>query len=431
MLRHVLIQLWNRRRANGWIVIEILLVYCLLWYMIDYFFVLGCNYSLPTCRNMEHTWQLDVDLLPDTHPEYLVGESDSVALEANYVRVLDRIRHAEGVEAVAVLEQWGSPGNGSYNGDIYRSRQDTLHEGSGQIISFDPREDYFNVFRYTYPDGKPVSVHDFDLSDPKAIILGHLAETALFPEGKAVGQMIESTREDRPSNTFEVKGVIGDIKRFGYERLQQAFYIPVRVDAGNIRYMEIAVRSRENLSDTRFLHSFKEQMSRELRIGNFYLRGVRSYNQIAVDTDTSFGMTNNFRIHTAMMIFFLLNIMLCVMGTFWYRVNVRREEIGLRMAIGATGSGIRKLLLLEGLCLVSVVAIPAILIESQFVYVGLVETLGRSDLNPDYLPDRTALRFILTNFLTWLLLSIAVVVVIWLPATKAARMAPAEALHYE
>lgn len=431
MIRHIFTQLWNRRRANGWIIIELLLVYCLLWYMVDYFFVLGYNQSLPSCRNLDHTWQVEVAQLPDTHPEYVAGESDSVALEMNYTRVLDRIRHAEGVEAIAVLERWGSPGSGSFNGDSYRNQRDTLHKGSGQIISFDPREDYFNVFRYTYPDGKPVSVHDFELADPKAMVIGHLAEAALFPNGKATGQVLESLREERTTEQFEVKGVIGDIKRFGYERPQQAFYTPVRANADNIKYMEIAVRSRENLPDTQFRQHFKERMSRELRIGNFYLKGLKSYNQINSDTDALFGMTNDYRIRTVLMIFFLVNIMLCVMGTFWYRVNVRREEIGLRMALGSTGSDIRKLLLLEGICLLLVVTLPAMLIEAQFVYAGLIDTLGLYDDNVGYLPDRTVLRFILTNFLTWLLLAVALVTVIWLPATKAARMAPADALHYE
>lgn len=245
----------------------------------------------------------------------------------------------QGVEAIAVLERWGSPGSGSFNGDSYRNQRDTLHKGSGQIISFDPREDYFNVFRYTYPDGKPVSVHDFELADPKAMVIGHLAEAALFPNGKATGQVLESLREERATEQFEVKGVIGDIKRFGYERPQQAFYTPVRANADNIKYME--------------------------------------------------------------------------------------------MALGSTGSDIRKLLLLEGICLLLVVTLPAMLIEAQFVYAGLIDTLGLYDDNVGYLPDRTVLRFILTNFLTWLLLAVALVTVIWLPATKAARMAPADALHYE
>ncbi len=119
------------------------------------------------------------------------------------------------------------------------------------------------------------------------------------------------------------------------------------------------------------------------------------------------------------------------MGTFWYRIRVRRDEVGLRMAMGSTRTDIRKMLILEGLCLLAVVVLPAMLIEVQFVYLDLIDTLGQGKNNLGYLPDRLVLRFILTNLLTWVLLAVAIVAAIWLPADKAAKMAPADALHYE
>ena len=124
--------------------------------------------------------------------------------------------------------------------------------------------------------------------------------------------------------------------------------------------------------------------------------------------------------------------MLCVMGTFWYRIRMRRDEIGLRMAMGSTRTGIRKLLILEGLCLLAIASLPGILIEIQLIYAGLRETIGKQNNQlVTYLPDRAVLRFILTNCLTWVLLAIAIVAAIWLPADKAAKMEPADALHYE
>ena len=89
------------------------------------------------------------------------------------------------------------------------------------------------------------------------------------------------------------------------------------------------------------------------------------------------------------------------------------------------------MLILEGLCLLTVVVLPAMLIEVQFVYLDLIDTLGQGKNNLGYLPDRLVLRFILTNLLTWVLLAVAIVAAIWLPADKAAKMAPADALHYE
>lgn len=69
MLKHIFKQLWNRKRANIWIGVELLLVFCLLWYIVDYFFVLEYNKSLHSCRDMDHTWQVEVALFPPEHSE--------------------------------------------------------------------------------------------------------------------------------------------------------------------------------------------------------------------------------------------------------------------------------------------------------------------------------------------------------------------------
>ncbi|UQT36148.1 hypothetical protein M5E82_12060 [Parabacteroides distasonis] len=41
------IQLMNRWRSNVWVCVELLLAFCLAWYMVDYFFVEIYNRSLP------------------------------------------------------------------------------------------------------------------------------------------------------------------------------------------------------------------------------------------------------------------------------------------------------------------------------------------------------------------------------------------------
>lgn len=42
------IQLMNRWRSNVWVCVELLLAFCLAWYMVDYFFVEIYNRSLPS-----------------------------------------------------------------------------------------------------------------------------------------------------------------------------------------------------------------------------------------------------------------------------------------------------------------------------------------------------------------------------------------------
>lgn len=73
------IQLMNRWRSNVWVCVELLLAFCLAWYMVDYFFVEIYNRSLPSGRDYTNVWQVEMGLLPETSPDYRAAESDSIA----------------------------------------------------------------------------------------------------------------------------------------------------------------------------------------------------------------------------------------------------------------------------------------------------------------------------------------------------------------
>lgn len=429
MLRMIWKQLWNNKGANAWISLELLLVFSLLWYIVDYLFVLGYNESLPSRRDINHTWQVGVALLPTDHPEYDAAEADSAALEANFLRLMDRIREAEGVEAVAVMNDCSTPVSGSYCSNEYRNPVDTARTMWGQTIGFDPRWDFFRVFRHTDPEGNPVSTAGQDWSDPRAAVLGKAMAEALFADGRAVGQEITDNYEG--GGRYRILAVLGDTKRFDYLRPQPVIYTPFRVSADDCLDVVIAVRSSDQIADGVFKDRFKQRMSKEARVGNFYLKNVKSFDKISADTDKSFGQTGTIRTYQSVMLFFLLNIMLCVMGTFWYRVNRRRGEVGLRMAMGSARSGVRRLLFLEGLSLLTVVALVASVVNAQLVYLGMLDTLGQASNAMGYFPDRMVPRFLVTTLLTWIVLSLAILLAIWLPASRAARLEPAEALRYE
>ncbi|MDR1879461.1 MAG: FtsX-like permease family protein, partial [Tannerellaceae bacterium] len=175
---------------------------------------------------------------------------------------------------------------------------------------------------------------------------------------------------------------------------------------------------------------FLEVMSKALRIGNFHLQSLIPCAKIGADTTRMFGQSGDLNVRLALFIFFLLNILLCAMGTFWYRVNQRRGEVGLRKALGATRAGISAAFFLEGLCLLALSAAVAMAIEFQFVYAGLIDTLGKYD-DSIYLPDRMLLRFLITNGLTACTLAAVILIAVWLPARRAATHPPAESLRDE
>ncbi|MDR0573532.1 MAG: ABC transporter permease [Tannerella sp.] len=424
----VLKQMWNRKRSNSWIAVELLPVFCLTWYIVDFLFVLAYNYNIPNHRNVENTLQINLSEFDENHPEYKAEAHEPEILEADFSRILQALRNYPGIESVGVSFDGSTPGGGSYWGRGFRSAKDTTRSAGGQCITIAPEEDYFKVFGLSTDNGrKMISTKDFEWA-PNGVILSRSVANILFPGESAFGQELNGWSEEK----FTVIGVIDDNKRFDFHRPQNYFYLPRRINAENLKGAEISIRYHSSLSDAKFREQFNADMTNSLRIGNFYLLSIIPYTKIGQDTTMIFGIGNDIRIRIYLMIFFLLCIFLCIMGAFWYRISLRPNEIGLRKALGATRINIHYSLIMEGIWLLLIIVLPAMLIEYQFVHAGLIETLGRNgDPNPEYLPDRTFIRFLITNAFTFVSILIVIVSAIWLPARKGASLAPAEALHYE
>lgn len=433
MLKHIWKQIRNRWKKNIWIMLELLLIFCLVWYMVDYFFVLGYNKSIQSHRSLENTYMVDLGRLSGDHPDFSQEESEPSANYANLRRIINRIKEHPEVESIAL-------GSGPYSFPVLgalwpmecRSMDDTTKVAEIQYTPFVPEEDYFKVFRHTRDDGKvPVSVADYDWSDPTVILITRMLQERLFPNESAIGKRIEIISVDpgQPRPQYRIIGVLDDLKNSYYSRPYAVAFMSAPFNENSAF---IAFRTKTDIPSLQFSTLFKKEMSSQLRIGNFYFKGLTSLAWVEKDSEYKVGITNEIRTYTALMLFLLVSIILCVLGTFWFRANVRREEIGIRRAMGANKMNIHYLFIIEGLILLSIIFIPAMLIEMQFIHAGLVGTMGK-DIRAygDYLPDHQVLRFLITNVITWIILTGMIILAIWYPARSASRIKPVEALRDE
>jgi cell division protein FtsX len=427
MLKSIFIQLRNQARSNMWIVAELLLVFCIVWYIADYLFVYAYNQSLPSHRDLRHVWQISLGEYSDAYPLYRPEESADEARTANFERILQTLQRYPGIEAVAVADNTSEPGGGGYMGMGIRSADDSTRFVSGQFYLLDPRYgDFFRVLSYTTHNGsRPASTSDFDVHHPSGVVIGQMAADHLFPGEQAVGKQVKMNGAD-----CTVTGVVDDVKRFDYMRPQNAFYrFDKRWNADQLQYAFILVRTQMSRLD---MEAFRGDMPERLQTGNFYLKDLFRKTKMVERIESLIGISKDVRVRVCLMAFFMLNMLLCVMGAFWYRIHTRREETGIRKALGASSAGIRRMLTLEGLCLLTVAMLPAMLIEFNMVYAELIPTLGKTGNDVrEYLTDNVALRFVITNAITWALLAVVIVIAIAIPAGRATAVTPAEALHAE
>lgn len=116
------------------------------------------------------------------------------------------------------------------------------------------------------------------------------------------------------------------------------------------------------------------------------------------------------------------NIFLGMLGTFWFRTRKNRSEIALRMAVGCSRVNVFGYYMLEGLLLLVLAAVPAILICLN---------MQMADLTVHTLMEPTFGRFLFCFALAMLLLGMIISLGIYFPARKAMQIVPADALHNE
>ncbi len=121
------------------------------------------------------------------------------------------------------------------------------------------------------------------------------------------------------------------------------------------------------------------------------------------------------------MVFMLVSVFWGLLGTFWFRTQQRTPEIAIRKVNGATDLGrVFGRLISEGLLMLAVATIPALLIDWQLCHYELNTVYGAQGY---FSPG----RFALTAGATAALMALMVAGGIWFPAYKATRIEPTRA----
>ena len=178
---------------------------------------------------------------------------------------------------------------------------------------------------------------------------------------------------------------------------------------------------------------YREQFLREiaprLDTDNIFVADAEPYTQMQAQFEVMYGDTDKVNSQTIVVLFLLGNVFLGLIGTFWVRTRRRRSEIALRLAMGSTKHQVFSLLMGEGLLLLALVTLPAMLVCYN---VGVGEfTIGRTALIATWPVEWSMIRFLIGSLGAWLLIALMVMMGIWYPARQAMKIEPAEALHEE
>lgn len=429
MIRHLLKIIWNQRNGNGWIVLELFLVFVLLWYIIDFFTVLGITALTPNGFDIQNTYLVKMSVRQTDNPKYINYGEGSEEPANNFYRIVDRIRQHPDIEEVG-FGLWAYPYCSANSSSEYY--QDSLRLQC-QILEVTP--EYFNIFRIK-PVGEDSSeklVESFSnlstiSSDGKKrqAIITQTTENKLFPETQATGKVVLNKSD---SLQIKILAVTKAMKPYDYTRPKAYILFPInKVELSKMNdraiwdYYEIFFRTKSDFPEKEFAEKFKQEMKVSLSVGNFFLADIRPMSDVRDFYLKSQGIKSSIQYRMAFSVFFLANIFLAVIGTFWFRIEQRQSEIGLRIAVGSSRRNIRRIMFLESLLLLLIAAIPAILVCFNLI---------KFDLIPSEHLNLTFWRFLSNTIITGGLLIIVIMLGTWYPSLRASKLSPADALHYE
>ncbi len=436
MLQTILHQLWNQRRQNGWIFIELLAVSFFLWTAIDPIYVLTANHHIDKGYDPEGLYVVNIGTYDETHGSYDPAmATDSMCREA-YWRIARIIRNQPEVDSWSISTGWSFPNSNSWNGTQLFADTVSLHRGKGYVHT---QQYHFvsaegsNLFR-TYGMKDARTGGEIVLSPQtkgKAYISERLAQL-LFGTTDVVGRKIYESDQ-----AIEVAGVFCDFKHRDYE---QPYPLIVRMydDMQGGLYMpwmyNFVIRLKQDVDASAFKQRFQQEVAPLLSVGNYYFNNLQDFSALSDAYAMRSGVTNKLRLQYALTGFALLCIFLGMVGTFWIRSNARREEIGVMRSMGASQACIVRQFLIEAWLLVTiafVAVIPFLLYHAHANGLYALEMKEYFVPSPVYGQNCFDFHFTVVLLFSYLILLLVALVGTYIPVRRAASALPVEALREE
>ena len=423
MLLHILKIIRTEFRSNLWVLAELLVVSVVLWISIDYFSAQYQLYHKPVGYETEHVYEAVVSMKSVESPSFVTYEQGSEEPYQNFSRIIERIRQHPDVESVAIAS-YSLPY--TYSNRTYGVQKDTtLAWQSVRMLSVSP--EYFQVFHITPANGgKPEDLGE-RLQQEGTMISATLAED-LFGRTNVVGEKLFFVYDSVPKPISAVTEAIRNDEyddRSAYNIFQLLTLEEMaRQGSSEKDYhdLQVVFRTRANVPTKDFADKFLSEMHQQLKAGNYWVSDIQSYDTIRKDFLARSSNASGQQVMSSVIVFLLVNVFLALIGTFWFHVNRRREEIGLRMAIGSSRNGILCFFISEGLLLLTLSMIPALLICLNLLSAEVIANHATTSAFG---------RFCAVSLATWIVLAITILIAVWYPARKASGMNPADALHYE
>lgn len=416
MIRHLLKLVWKRKRSSSLLTLEILISFLVLFGVgmlaatgilrwrkplgFDYSNVWAANISIPQLEDPTSTSETSS---AGWEERTRARRASEAPLRANLDRIMRELRTMPQIESVAAT---GAP---AFSGSTWESN--TTFEGRQIRMNRDSvTDDYAQVMRIKLVRGRWFNAED-DAANLAPLVIDTDLAKAMFPDRDALGQKFSFDE----GNDFRIVGIIEPFRKrgeFSEDKVQMAFD---RVSLNGWRGempRAFVIRVKPGTPP-----EFEEALTAQLHaLAPDY--GIRIRHMDAMRRNSNRDFIAPMAIGVIVSTFLIFMVALGLSGVLWQNVTRRRREIGLRRALGATGSNVHRQILIEVALLATLAVVVGVVIVAQLPILGIFKLVT---------PAAYAV-----GIATALATIYALTLVCGLyPSWLAGRVQPAEALHYE
>jgi putative ABC transport system permease protein len=355
MLRHLFTLMWNRRRANALLIVEILLAFVVLFAVGSIGANLWANYRQPLGFGYANVWQVNLAF----------GSQPRAERFGTLQQVLGRLRALPGVQGVAV-----SAANTPFSFNDSKMSVDQT-DAQGKVVRSIEDVNVYNIgpeLRAVL-DFKLVAGRWFDSRDatPGAhgpIVIDEQLREVFFPGGQpALGQFLTFDKKQ-----WRVVGIVQAYRTDGeLQTPTPALMQPVF--AADTAFLPDALLLRVQPGSGAAL---EKRLTDEIRrLGPTWSATVRPLPEMHASQVKQ--LLTKPVLLGLMSLFLLLNVALGLFGVLWLNISQRRAELGVRRALGATAGAISGQIVGETLVLTTFGLGLGLLVAVQFPLLGAFE----------------------------------------------------------
>jgi predicted permease len=331
--------------------------------------------------------------------------------EAAAIPQVQNVAYANGAPLVGVASQ-----------SFYRVQDNmrdlkAMHEAALSMTT----PEFLDTMKITLQRGRFLT-HDDRADTQKVVVIDENLAKEVFPGQDAVGQQIKYPADEQGTpNIMQIVGVVAHVKEYGLDDttpIKTQMYVPITQAPGeyladSVRQITVLVRST---SDTAALaHSMRAKLAQ--LDSTLPLYNVKTYEEVVRDDTEVKRFTTSLLAAFAGMALLLAAI--GIYGVLSYAVEQRTREIGIRMALGASGAAVVRLIVAQAMRTIGVGLLAGIIAALALTRYMSAILYGVSSWDPVVFSGITVL------------LALVALAASYIPARRATNVDPLAAVRYE